>query len=243
MTRAHALSMRAGANSIPRGKIQNRKRTRRRTNSAEKVLLQKRNEMSGALYSIRLGNGLARCCANKNAVDFAAGTTTSEYGAPGSGSGGTGRTLAIRPPLPAQVMHGNRDEQFPLMSHSRAVLAAAVTDGRTKTPPEAAGCKSTLPSYAASHHISADGRLETRSTTTGEDFQRATHREVACLARKPAADVSRFRHYCTADDWTSVKSIASKVPPSVSGRSTRRRYVVTENAGCCPITGKICGMI
>ena len=198
--------------------------------------------MSTALYSIstgRLGNGLARCSARtENGDDFAC-TTTSEYGAPGSGA--TGRTPAIRPPLPAQVMHRSRDERFPSASHSHAVFAAATAGGRTKTPLEAAGCRSDLPELTiASNHISADGRLETRSTTTGEDFQRTSRCEVVGLAKKPAADTTRFRHYCTADDWTSVKNVSTSRPSvTESGlRSQRRRYVVTENAGCCPITGK-----
>jgi hypothetical protein len=184
----------------------------------------------------RLGNGLARCSARTENGDPFACTTTSEYGAHGSGA--TGRTPTIRPPLPAQVMHRSRDERFPLASHSHAVLAAAIAGGRTKTPLEAAGCRSDLPEL--SNHISADGRLETRSTTTGEDFQRTSRCEVVGLVKKPAADTTRFRHYCTADDWTSVKNVSTSRPSVTEPglRSQRRRYVVTENAGCCPITGK-----
>ena len=185
----------------------------------------------------RLGNGLARCSvtiANRNGEKFAC-TTSSEYGIPGDGA--TARTPAIRPPPPARVMHRSRDEKFPTTSHSHAVLAAAVAGRMTTNPPLAAGCKGSFShSTASSNHISADRRLETRSTTTGENFRRTARSEVvACLARKPAADPSRFRHYCTSDDWTATPTTCSL--PSFHGAGLRKRYVVTENAGCCPITG------
>ena len=181
-----------------------------------------------------LANGLARCRAKRDADHFSRNTTASEYGAPATTR--PQRTFAVRPPPPAPVMHVSRSEPFPLASHSHSVHSGPV---KTASDTPAAGQYSSPAQPTTRNHISADRRLETRSTTTRDNFQ-ATQRPSlpAVLVRKPAAPPNRFTHRATDDCHSSYTSCdAGSTPEEGRAVSQRRRYVVTENAGCCPITG------
>ena len=212
--------------------------------------------MSGSVTSTRpgLGSGLARCqvpTAADGQPPAALTTTGSDYSAPAISA--TQRALPVRPLPPASVMHRCRELRFPPISHSHYIHAASkstadsakltavtvdvdvkVDGGTCQTPP------STNRRNETHLHVSADRRLETCSTTTGETFQ-PTPRTVlpAILVRKPAADRSKFTHYCSADDWSRTCSTVRPHHSVSDGRSgqLREKYVVTRNAGCCPITG------
>ena len=179
-----------------------------------------------------LGSGLARCptaTPAENNVPVQT-TTGSEYCFP---SRETQRILPIHPPPPASVMHRCRDLRFPPISHSHAIHAAKKDAAKIASAGRSSSMQSS--SMNATHlHISADKRLETCSTTTGENFQPAAHMLPAALIRQSAAEASKFTHFCTAED----PSDTMRHPPTAGYTIKRReKYVVTKNAGCCPLTG------
>ena len=183
-----------------------------------------------------LAGGLARCSTSHTHAEADGTTTGSEYGAPGPQMQ---RTLPILPPPPASVMHCSRSLQFPPLSHSHAVHTASKhASARTDSADISSAQSSNM--YATHLHISADKRLETCTTTTGENFQPALRMHPAAIIRKPAAGASKFTHYCATGSgsggWTATYGSAFS-PHHSRHVPQRMRYLVTKNAGCCPITG------
>ena len=184
--------------------------------------------MSVSFAKNSLASGLARCPTTVSIQSNNSSTTTTgaEYGAPHKE---TARTLPVRPPSPASVMHRSESLQFPAMSHSHAVHNATSTERRYSLRPA-----------ATNSHISADSRLETCSTTTAENFKPALRTLPAALIRKAAAEPNKFTHYCSGDDWTTARRQSSAINHGSPPPRQRKRYLVTKNAGSCPITGSHC---
>ena len=185
-----------------------------------------------------LAGGLARCSASRAhaEADGPVRTTTGrEYGAPGPD---IQRTLPILPPPPASVMHCCRGLRFPPISHSHAIHAAP-KDASARTDSDISSVKSSN-MHATHLHISADKRLETCTTTTGENFQPVPRMLPAATIRKPAASASKFTHYCatggSSSGWTATYE-STFSPHNLRHVPQRKTHLVTKNAGCCPITG------
>lgn len=188
-----------------------------------------------------LGSGLARCHVPTAADGLVVTTTGSDYSAPVIDW--SQRALPVRPPPPASVMHRCRELRFPPISHSYDTHSTAA---ETAVKSRAVGCtdrESSPPAPPSTNrrneahlHISADRRLETCSTTTGANFQPTPRMLPTTLIRKPAADRSKC---CPDDDWSTCATAQPRRHTSQDHRvEPRERYVVTKNAGCCPITGK-----
>ena len=198
------------------------------------------NEMSGAVVvsplstNMGLAGGLARCTGTPRRHADGAGLTTaqSEYGAPPPG---TQRAQPIRPPPPASVMHRSGDMQCVATSQTQAVHAASGRKERQSTSFMASNM------HATHLHISADQRLETRSTSTGDNFRPVRRMLPAAAIRKPAAGLNKFTHHCAGDERTAAqpeyRSAFCAHRHTPANTEPRRRDLLTKNAGCCPITG------
>ena len=198
------------------------------------------NEMSGAVVvsplstNMGLAGGLARCTGTPRRHADGAGLTTaqSEYGAPPPG---TQRAQPIRPPPPASVMHRSGDMQCVATSQTQAVHAASGRKERQSTSFMASNM------HATHLHISADQRLETRSTSTGDNFRPVRRMLPAAAIRKPAAGLNKFTHHCAGDEQTAAqpeyRSAFCAHRQTLANTEPRRRDLLTKNAGCCPITG------